>query len=48
MKNVGIFMTIWNILQAFGKFYVNLVWFVVIWHIFTVLVCLDRENLATL
>jgi hypothetical protein len=44
MKNVGIFMTIWNILQPFGKFYGKLVWFLVIWHIFPVLVCMDREK----
>jgi hypothetical protein len=39
MENVGIFMTIRNILRPFGKFYGSLVWFVVIWHIFPVLVC---------
>jgi hypothetical protein len=34
MENVGIFMTIWNILRPFGKFYGNLVQFVVICGIF--------------
>jgi hypothetical protein len=27
MENIGIFMTIWNILRPFGKFYGNLVLF---------------------
>jgi hypothetical protein len=44
MENVGIFMTIWNILRPFGTFYGNLVQFVLIWYIFSVLVCLDREK----
>jgi hypothetical protein len=43
MQNVGIFMTIWNIVRPFGKFYGNLVYFVVIWYTFPVLVYLDRE-----
>jgi hypothetical protein len=34
MGNVGIFMTIWNILRPFGIFYGNLLQFVVTWHIF--------------
>jgi hypothetical protein len=34
MENVGIFMTIWNILRPFGTFYGNLVQFVLIWYIF--------------
>jgi hypothetical protein len=38
------FMTIWNILQPFGIIYILLVQFVAIWHIFSVLVCLDLEK----
>jgi hypothetical protein len=42
------FMTIWNILRPFDVINGRLVWFVVIWYIFPVLVCLDTKNLATL
>jgi hypothetical protein len=38
------FITISNILRPFGVLYGNLVWFVVIWYIFPVLVCLDQEK----
>jgi hypothetical protein len=48
MENVVIFMTICNILRPFGQSYGSLVEFVVVWYIFSVLVCLDGENLATL
>jgi hypothetical protein len=48
MEDVGIFLAIWSILRQFGLFYGNLVYFVVIWYIFTVLVCCTKKNLATL
>jgi hypothetical protein len=37
-------MTIWNILWPFGIIYGRLVSFVVIWHILSILVCLDQEK----
>jgi hypothetical protein len=37
-------MEIWSILQPFGIFY----GYLVIWHIFPVLVCCTGKNLATL
>jgi hypothetical protein len=44
MENVGMFVTIWNILRPFGIICGSLVYFVVIWYIFHVLVCLDQEK----
>jgi hypothetical protein len=41
-------MAIWNILQAFGKFYDHLLHFVFIWYIFPVLVSCTKKNLAIL
>jgi hypothetical protein len=38
----------WYILQPFGIFYGCLVHLVVIWYIFTILVCCNMKNLATL
>jgi hypothetical protein len=35
VENFGIFMTIWNILRPFGKFYGSLVLFRVIWYYFS-------------
>jgi hypothetical protein len=37
-------MSFWNILRPFGIIYSLLVLFVVIWYIFSVLVCLDQEK----
>jgi hypothetical protein len=37
-------MTIWNILRQFGIIYGRLVLFVVIWYIFPVWLCLEKEN----
>jgi hypothetical protein len=42
------FMSIWNILWTFGKFYDHSVHFVFIWYIFPVLVSCTMKNLATL
>jgi hypothetical protein len=36
------------ILCPFGILYSHLVYFMVIWYIFTVLVCCNKKNLATL
>jgi type IV secretory pathway VirB3-like protein len=47
MEDVGIFMASLAILRANGIFYVHLVHFVVIWYIFR-LVCCTEKNLATL
>jgi hypothetical protein len=44
MENVGIFISIWNILVSFGIIYGRLIYCVVILHIFPVLVCLDQEK----
>jgi hypothetical protein len=38
----------WYILWPFGLFYIYLIYCMVIWCIFTVLVCCAKENLATL
>jgi hypothetical protein len=38
----------WYILCPFGRFCGHLVHYLVIWHIFPVLVCCDKKNLATL
>jgi hypothetical protein len=38
----------WYILCPFGLFYGHLVYFMVVWYIFTVLVCCTKKNLATL
>jgi hypothetical protein len=48
MENVGIVMTIWNILRPFGIFYGRMTKFAFTWYTFPVLVCLDQKNLATL
>jgi hypothetical protein len=37
-------MTVWNIFRYFGILYSRLVYFVVIWYIFPVLVCLDHDK----
>jgi hypothetical protein len=47
IENAVLLKTIWNILRSFGALYDRLVQFVVMWHIYPVLVCLDQENLAT-
>jgi hypothetical protein len=44
MKNVVIFMIIWNVLWPFDIMCGGLVEFVVIWYIFHILVCLDQEK----
>jgi hypothetical protein len=38
------FTTILNFLRPFGIIYGRLVLFLVIWHIFPILVCLDHEK----
>jgi hypothetical protein len=43
-KNMVHFMAIWNMLWPFGLIYGRLVYFVVIWYIFTNLVCLDQDK----
>jgi hypothetical protein len=43
-KMLQYFMTIWNILHPFGIMYGLWEWFVVIWYIFYILVCLDQEK----
>jgi hypothetical protein len=48
MEIVETFYNHWDFLRPFGIIYGRLVWFVVIWYIFPVLVCLDQQNLATL
>jgi hypothetical protein len=48
MEDAVIFYLHWSILQPFGIFYGHLVYFVVIWYIFTVLGCCTKKNLATL
>jgi cellulose synthase/poly-beta-1,6-N-acetylglucosamine synthase-like glycosyltransferase len=45
IKVLEIFTFIWYILWSFGIFYD---YFVTIWHIFPVLVCFTRANLAAL
>jgi hypothetical protein len=54
-NNLAYFRVIWYILWPFGLFYNNLAYFRVIWyilwslgHIFHVLVCCIKKNLATL
>jgi hypothetical protein len=42
------FMSIWNILWQFGRFYGNSVHFQIIWHIFPHFGKLKQENLAAL
>jgi hypothetical protein len=41
-------MAIWRTQRPFGIFFGRLLHFVVIWHIFPVLVCCAKKNLATL
>jgi hypothetical protein len=48
IEDVGIFMTIWNILWPFDIIYGRLVQFVVIWYIFSLWFVLTMKNLATL
>jgi hypothetical protein len=43
-KTFAYFMTIWYILRPFGKIYGRLVPFVVIWYIFSILVCWDQAK----
>jgi uncharacterized membrane protein len=43
-KMLVYFMTIWNILRTFGIICGRLVFFVAIWYIFPILVCLDQEK----
>jgi hypothetical protein len=40
------FVAMWNILQALGKFYHHLAYFVLIWYIFPRLVSRTKKNLA--
>jgi hypothetical protein len=47
-KDVGIFMDIWSILQPFGILYGLLVYFMVIWYIFSRFGMFAPKNLATL
>jgi hypothetical protein len=48
MEDVGIFLALWPILLQFGIFCGSMVYFMVIWYIFTILVCCTKNNLATL
>jgi hypothetical protein len=48
MEDVSIFMEILSILQPNGTSYGHLVHCVVIWYIFTVLVCCTQKNMRTL
>jgi hypothetical protein len=43
-KKLLYFMTVWNIFRSFGIIYSRLEYFVVMWYIFPVLVCLDQEK----
>jgi hypothetical protein len=47
-KMLVLFVSIWSILRPNGLFYGPLVHFVLIWNIFTVLICCTEKNLATL
>jgi hypothetical protein len=42
------FMSICFIIQPFGNFYGNLVYFMAVWYIFSVLVLCSKKHLATL
>jgi hypothetical protein len=44
LKMSQYFMTIGNMFWSFGIIYSRLVYFVVVWYIFPVLVCLDQEK----
>jgi hypothetical protein len=48
MEDAGIFYVHLVNLQQFGIFYSQSVYFLVIWYIFSVLVCCSKKNLATL
>jgi hypothetical protein len=48
MEDVVYFMDIWSILHPFGMFFAHMVYFVVVWYIFSLLVCYSKKNLATL
>jgi hypothetical protein len=47
MEEVGIFYGLGSILRPFGIFCDQLVYFMDIWYIYTVLVCCTKNNLAT-
>jgi hypothetical protein len=48
MENLGIFMAISVLLSPLGVFYLNLVYFVIIWYIFPPFWYIVSKNLATL
>jgi hypothetical protein len=47
-KMLVYFMSVWNISLPFAILYGHLVHFLLIWYIFSVLVCSSKSNLATL
>jgi hypothetical protein len=48
MKDVGMFYPFWSILWSIDIVYAHLAYFVVIWHIFPILVFCTKKNLATM